>query len=237
MNKRIRLIDSLRGFSLLGILIANMLIFQYGIFGKDEIAYFHLRPWDEFMYVWIKIFVESSFMPIFLFLFGYSAIMLKNKLDKYGKRVKWHLFRRFLLLVIFGLLHTVFLWEGDILFSYGLTGIVMLIFVNRKRNTILYWAIGIFLITSLTNLVPEEEITNKETENISSYIQKANDIYATGTYHEIFEFRNSGEDPYELSDYFYPVLIMLTPFITCPMLLFGMYAAKSGWFTNPDRIE
>lgn len=233
MNKRVHLIDSLRGFSLLGILIANMLIFQYGIFGKDEIAYFHLRPWDEFMYVWIKIFVESSFMPIFLFLFGYSAIMLKNKLEKYGKRVKWHLFRRFLLLIIFGLLHAVFLWEGDILFSYGFTGIVMLIFVNRKRNTILYWAIGIFLITSLTNLIPEEEITNKETENISSYIQKANDIYATGTYHEIFEFRNSGEDPYELSDYFYPVLIMLTPFIVCPMLLFGMYAAKSGWFTNP----
>lgn len=39
-TERISLIDGLRGFSLFGILLANLLIFQYGIYGKDEIAFF-----------------------------------------------------------------------------------------------------------------------------------------------------------------------------------------------------
>ena len=35
-NKRSTAVDAIRGLSLLGILMANMLIFQYGMFGKDE---------------------------------------------------------------------------------------------------------------------------------------------------------------------------------------------------------
>ena len=37
-TKRIALLDSLRGFSLFGILMANLLIFQYGIWRKEELA-------------------------------------------------------------------------------------------------------------------------------------------------------------------------------------------------------
>jgi len=34
-KRRVTLLDSLRGFSLLGILMANLLIFQFGLWGKD----------------------------------------------------------------------------------------------------------------------------------------------------------------------------------------------------------
>ncbi|WP_033826516.1 DUF418 domain-containing protein [Bacillus andreraoultii] len=230
MYKRIHLIDGLRGFSLLGILIANMLIFQYGIYGMEQIEL--LRPWDRFMYVWVKVFVESSFMPIFLFLFGYSIIMLKDKLERTKKRVKCHLFRRYLLLLVFGLLHSIFVWEGDILFSYGFTGLMMLMFVNRKKKTIIIWAVVLFLLTSLFSFLPAED-TPEDMEKLSSYIEKEKDVYANGTYWDTVEFRNSGEDPYDMPDAFYLIIFLFTPIITCPMLLFGMYAAKSGWFATP----
>ena len=42
MNKRLEVMDALRGFSLLGILIANILYFQYGSFTKDT---FDLNTW------------------------------------------------------------------------------------------------------------------------------------------------------------------------------------------------
>ena len=42
MNQRVSVIDGLRGVSLLGILIANMLIFQYGMFGKDRTENFSI---------------------------------------------------------------------------------------------------------------------------------------------------------------------------------------------------
>ncbi|WP_268794487.1 hypothetical protein [Paenibacillus sp. DMB20] len=38
--KRATAIDTIRGFSLLGILMANMLIFQYGMFGKEKLHFF-----------------------------------------------------------------------------------------------------------------------------------------------------------------------------------------------------
>lgn len=40
-KNRVHAIDGLRGFSLFGILIANLLIFQYGLFGKDYIEIFN----------------------------------------------------------------------------------------------------------------------------------------------------------------------------------------------------
>lgn len=135
MTQRVNMIDGMRGFSLLGILMANMLIFQYGIFGKDEIEHFQLSAADEAAYIWIKVFVEHSFIPIFIFLFGYSMIKLKEKLERNGQKVKSHFVRRFLLLIVFGLLHSFFVWEGDILLAYGLIGLLMLLFLNRKKNT------------------------------------------------------------------------------------------------------
>lgn len=38
-STRVQAIDGIRGLSLLGILLSNLLIFQYGMWGKDEIQY------------------------------------------------------------------------------------------------------------------------------------------------------------------------------------------------------
>ena len=73
MNKRLEIIDALRGFSLLGIIIANMLYFQYNSNTKSMID---LETWwDQGAYYFTKIFVEGSFYPIFGFLFGDGFIL------------------------------------------------------------------------------------------------------------------------------------------------------------------
>jgi uncharacterized protein len=234
MNKRVNTIDGLRGFSLIGILIANMLIFQYGIFGKDKMENLHLSAIDQIAYIWTKIFVESSFMPIFMFMFGYSMIFLQRKLERNEKKVKRHFVRRFILLIIIGMLHATFVWEGDILLSYGMMGILMLIFLNRKKKTILVWAILLTVITSLLGIGEVEE-TAEELEHQAAYIQKETTAYSDGNYQEVYDFRNSGEDPFGYPDYVYALVIFLAPIMTCPMFLFGMYAAKGNWFTNPKR--
>ncbi|WP_010094356.1 DUF418 domain-containing protein [Ornithinibacillus scapharcae] len=231
--KRIETIDGLRGFSLIGILMANMLIFQYGMFGKDSIDKFSLSTIDSSAYIWLKIFVESSFMPIFMFLFGYSMVLLRNKLESRGQKVKRHLARRFFLLMLFGALHAAFIWEGDILLAYGLIGFLALAFVNRKKKTILIWAIVFFTLTGLLSL-GEVELTSEDIAIMNNYVEKETIIYSGGSYGEVLEFRNSGELPFNLPDYMYVVMLLMAPIITCPILLFGMYAAKSGWFTNPN---
>ncbi len=234
MKRRISTIDGLRGFSLLGILIANMLIFQYGIFGKDSPEHFQLSSPDTVAYVWTKIFVEGSFLPIFMFLFGYSLIKLKEKLERNQLKVKRHLVRRFLLFFAFGLFHSIFIWEGDILGAYSLIGFLMLLFINRKKKTLLVWAIVLFVLTSLMGF-GEIEQTEKDIQLMESYILEETEAYSSDRYADAFAFRQSGELPFDLPEFFYVLMLVLTPLLIAPLTLLGMYAAKRNWFTNPKQ--
>jgi uncharacterized protein len=236
MDQRVQMIDGMRGFSLLGILLANMLIFQYGLWGKDELQLFHLFMGDQLAYTWLKIFVEGSFMPIFMFLFGYSMIKMKEKLEANHGKVKRHFFRRFLLLMVFGFLHGMFLFEGDILLSYGFLGVMIMAFINRKKKTLLIWSISLFVLGALasfgsTTMVEEP----KDRERMEEYVSKAINIYSVGSYEEITDFRMSAEDPLGLTDMEYLLLFIIAPFSMFPMFLCGMYAAKSSWFLNPEK--
>lgn len=230
--ERVKLIDSLRGLSLFGILLANMLIFQYGIWGKDEISYFSLSGMDTWAYKFIKIAVEGSFMPIFTFLFGYSLIKMVESLRNKEVKVRWHLIRRFVLLITLGILHGTFLWEGDILAFYGFMGFFLLMFVNRKKKTLIIWGIILFLLTSAMGYGVLEE-TKEEVEKLSGYIVKTNDIYKNGDYSQIKHHRNT-EDPLIFeSEFFVLFIVILAPFMTAPLFLFGMAAAKGNLFTRP----
>ncbi|MCK1997114.1 DUF418 domain-containing protein [Psychrobacillus psychrodurans] len=231
--ERVRLIDSLRGLSLFGILLANMLIFQYGMWGKDEISYFSLSDLDTGAYKFIKIVVEGSFMPIFTFLFGYSLIKLVESLRKKEVKARWHLVRRFILLIIFGTLHGTYLWEGDILAFYGFMGFFLFLFINRKKKTLIIWGIILLLLTSAMGYGVVEE-TNEELKELSSYIVKTNDVYTNGNYTEIMDHRNN-ESPLFFDDEFFLLFVMiLAPFMTAPLFLFGMAAAKGKLFTRPS---
>ncbi len=237
MTKRIHVIDGLRGFSLFGILLANLLIFQYGIWGKDEIHLFPLSATDQGFYAFTKITIEGSFLPIFTFLFGYSMIMMRDQFTHKNLRVKWHLFRRFCLLLIIGFLHATYLWEGDILLMYGIMGILLLVFVNRKAKTMLIWGLVLFTVLAALTLIPSDEAELLEPAMLTSYIQKTSEIYGTGSYSEIADHRNATEDPMSesMSDGELIVIMLIVPLMVAPMFLFGMYAAKRKFFFHPQR--
>lgn len=232
-GNRVRIIDTIRGFSLLGILISNMLIFQYGIYGKDEMEHFNPSGLDIWMHKLLTVFVEGSFMPIFMFLFGYSLFKLREGLVQRGLRPGAPLVRRFLLLIGFGLLHSLFLWEGDILFAYGVTGFVLLLFVNRKVKTLVIWGIVLCSVMLLTGLVPEEE-TAEGIARMSEYVERSISVYGGGSHAEIMDFRLN-EDPLGLPLGVILVSVVITPLMLLPMFLFGIAAARKQWFHNPLR--
>ncbi|WP_042477575.1 DUF418 domain-containing protein [Bacillus ndiopicus] len=231
---RIHVIDGIRGFSLFGILSANMLIFQYSINGSPTMDMFTMSGLDEWMNHFIAIAITGSFMPIFAFLFGYSMIMMSQSLENKGLKVKWHLFKRSLFLIIIGLLHGIFLWEGDILFSYGTLMLILILFVRRKAKTVLIWAISTWVITfafiGLGSFVGGgvEEISNPQ--SLQAYMEKTVDIYGSGTYQEIKEHRNNAE----LIEEDEPVLFLavFVAIFMLPIFLMGIYAAKKQWFVQ-----
>ncbi|GAE06658.1 DUF418 domain-containing protein [Paenibacillus sp. JCM 10914] len=147
-NKRSTVVDAIRGLSLLGILMANLLIFQYGMFGKDEMHYFQPTTLDRISHDMLKVFVEGSFMPIFTFLFGYSMIKMRESLLAKGLKYGRSFSRRSMLLIALGLLHSIFLWDGDILLFYGAIGFFLLLFVKRNAKTVIIWGLIFLLLTS-----------------------------------------------------------------------------------------
>ncbi|WP_227394934.1 DUF418 domain-containing protein [Jeotgalibacillus aurantiacus] len=230
MTKRIAVVDALRGLSLFGILLANMLIFLYGVFGKDE-----LEPssWiDKGALAFLKIFVETSFMPIFAFLFGYGIIKMVESLRKKGLKRKRHLIRRMVFLIVLGVIHSQFVWEGDILFMYGATGFVLFFFVRRKVKTLLIWATVLLVLTSAVTYGGQEfAVTEEEKVKLTQYIADTNHIYQNGTYSEIMHHRTT-EDPFVMETGLFFFILLLAPFMILPMFLYGMAAAKINLFSR-----
>ncbi|WP_260985437.1 DUF418 domain-containing protein [Paenibacillus xylanexedens] len=239
-STRIRLIDGLRGFSLAGILMANMLAFQYGVYGQNELQLFGVEGIDRAVYSLLKIAVVGSFMPIFAFMFGFGMIKLTESLQSRELRPKCHLSRRFLLLFGIGLLHINYVWEGDILAFYGVLGFFLLMFLNRKPKTLLIWAIMLLVVAGLSGLPgsnPMNPLANP-TSQMESYVLQSKEVFGNGSYAEIKDFNNHG-DPFgdELNPASILLLLVFTPLMTVPMFLLGMHAARRGAFDDPQAMR
>jgi len=141
-TNRVTFIDTMRGFSLFGILMANLLIFQFGMSGPVEIK--DLSALDNGALYFVKIFIDGSFMPIFAILFGYSFIKLIESIRKKKEKSRWSIIRRATGLIVLGLIHSL-LWKGDFLIIYGGMTLFLIPFINCKPKTLFIWA-GILLL-------------------------------------------------------------------------------------------
>ncbi|MGD2199000.1 DUF418 domain-containing protein [Lysinibacillus fusiformis] len=231
-TNRVTFIDTMRGFSLFGILMANLLIFQFGMYGKDELK--NLSTLDNGALYFVKIVIEGSFMPIFTLLFGFSLIKLIESIRRKKNKSRWSVLRRASGLIALGLLHSIFLWEGDILFSYGCMTLFLIPFINRKPKTLFIWA-GILFVLTTALTYGSMEATKKEQKDLATYIEQANDVYANGSYLEIFDFRANAEVPGMEDPSFIFIVLIFAPMFYAPLFLFGMALAKKQAFTKMDE--
>jgi len=135
--------DVLRGFALLGILVVNI---QFMGLNSDQGA---RGEWTQgfangsatFL---IAALFAGKFYLLFSFLFGYSSnYVIRN--DK-SNRARW--IKRCLVLIAFGALHFTFLWHGDIIFVYGLFGLLLTFFFFRADRTLKIWSRIVFFLST-----------------------------------------------------------------------------------------
>jgi len=127
---RIRSIDTLRGVALLGILLMNIIAF-----GLSYASYFNpifdanLEGINLSTYIAMDIFVEGSMRGIFSMLFGAGFLLFITKSDADEDLVRGLYFRRTVLLILIGLFNAyILVWPGDILFTYGVAGLLLYVF-------------------------------------------------------------------------------------------------------------
>ncbi|QDQ00432.1 DUF418 domain-containing protein [Lysinibacillus fusiformis] len=233
-TNRVTFIDSMRGLSLFGILMANLLIFQFGMYGKDELK--SLSTLDSGALYFVKIFIEGSFMPIFTILFGFSLIKFIESVRKKKNKSRWSILRRAIGLIAIGWLHSTFLWDGDILLSYGCMTLFLIPFINRKPKTLFIWCGVLFLLTTALTFGPTE-VTKKEQNEIATYIEKADATYANGSYQDIYDFRKNVMPPGLDDPIFVFIIFIFAPLFYAPLFLFGMALAKMRAFENMQKEQ
>jgi uncharacterized protein len=91
---------------------------------------------------------QAKFYLLFSFLFGYSAhYVLKNSRENRGRWVG-----RSIGLILLGFFHFSLLFFGDILFLYGVFGLLLLAFYFRKDKTLKVWAWIIYGVSSVLSI-------------------------------------------------------------------------------------
>jgi len=134
-GNRIASIDVLRGFALLGILVANIEDFA-GLEGRFEIpigvarpAFAGLHAHLNLVVLFLKwIFVEDKMRGLFAMLFGAGVVLLTNRIERNNAQVNSAdiFLRRNMWLFTLGVLHGTFLWDGDILAEYAFNALFFL---------------------------------------------------------------------------------------------------------------
>lgn len=127
--ERIDALDYARGFALFGIVLMNVEWFERpiaGLLNGLPAEYTGIHLWLDRLVEWL---IQGKFYPLFSLLFGMGfAVMLQRGEARSGAGgfVAIYL-RRLLALFVFGVLHGVLFYPGDILHAYALGGMALLV--------------------------------------------------------------------------------------------------------------
>ncbi len=142
-TQRLKLIDALRGVALLGILLMNIPFFALPNYFSES---FKSDPTSVNFWVSavISIVFEGKMRALFGMIFGAGVLLFVLNKEQAGKPVTWLFYRRMLWLVLFGLIHAhLLLWVGDILYLYGICGMIVYVF---RRVKPIYLVLGVPLV-------------------------------------------------------------------------------------------
>ena len=150
LRERIRSLDLLRGFALLGILIMNIQSFSMvGAAYFNPMAFGDLSSSNGWVYILSHALADQKFMTLFTILFGAGIVLMTSRAESRGASTAVVHYRRTFILLVFGLLHAYLLWAGDVLVSYALCALVVFPFRKLSPKTLLKLGLGSVLIGSI----------------------------------------------------------------------------------------
>jgi len=144
---RIATLDIVRGIAVMGILAMNIVAFSMPFQAyMNPTAYGLESQADLGSWIFSFIFIDGKMRGLFSFLFGASTLLVIQQARAAGESpAKIHYARMFWLL-IFGLIHFYFIWFGDILTMYALTGLLLFFFRNLKVKSLIIWGVALLLV-------------------------------------------------------------------------------------------
>lgn len=181
-NPRIEVVDALRGFAVMAIiLVHNLEHFIFPVYPTDSPEWLNILDHGVFNSVF-SLFAGKAY-AIFALLFGFTFYIQNNNQKKQGKDFGYRFLWRLVLLVGFATLNAAFFPAGDVLLLFAVVGLVLLF----TRN----WSDKAILITSIIFLLQPVEWYHY----IASLINPAHqlpDLKVGEMYSEVTEYTKSG---------------------------------------------
>jgi uncharacterized protein len=227
MTKRDVAPDVLRGFALLGILVVNIqfmgLSSAEGARGDWTLGFAN----GSATFLIASIFA-GKFYLLFSFLFGYSSNYIIR--GEPANRTRW--IKRCLVLIALGALHFTFLWHGDIIFIYGVFGLLLIPFFFRADQTLKIWTRVVFftsstLILLVGALVYISERYFPEESYQALMDSKLDEVLLNGTFQDSISAR------LELWIYNITTGIFLQGGLAFAAFLLGLRLARSQFLSSP----
>ncbi|GAA3724071.1 DUF418 domain-containing protein [Salinicoccus jeotgali] len=235
-SDRVHEIDAIRGFALLGILMMNIMSFA-GPQMENQLTFDTSEIYtgsNSIIILLINIFVTANFYTMFSFLFGLGFYIFLSRAENRTHQVNRLFVRRMSILLIIGLLHAIFIWYGDILTVYAVTGIILLLFyrLNPRFNLfistmiLLLGSVFVILMTMLALSLPD---ISAEATGSSAY---GIDMIgaAKGSYWDIVSLNLSILALMSVNN------IAMTPLILAIFLL-GLYAGQKAYHTRLGSLK
>jgi len=136
--ERVASVDVIRGFALLGILAMNIVSFAWpGSVYEIPIMAEGAGPLDTFLWGFNHLIFDTKMMTLFSMLFGAGLVIQSNRAESRGTSLTRVYYRRIFWLLVIGIIHAVFIWEGDVLVIYALCGLLLYPFRAWKPRTLI----------------------------------------------------------------------------------------------------
>ena len=236
-NERLVMLDSLRGLALCGVFLANISYWSHPLaVGLPE---FPARTTAELAAAWefvFKAFVEGKFYSIFSLLFGLGFSLQLHRLEQRGADGSAIFRRRLFILLLIGLTHMQFVWEGDILTLYALLGLTLPMFARLSDRNLLLLAMGLIALPVLMAFVQHrlgleddlgvENLGGAIFASVTATPEPAGDadvlrLWSSGSWEGFVAWQLSGP-PYRLGVF----ISEWRPFKVMAMMLIGLVAGR-----------
>jgi uncharacterized protein len=188
-SDRISPIDTLRGVALFGVLIVNLVKeFRVSMFAQFKPAGAE-SPSDQWLDSFVSYGLEMKSFALFSLLFGIGLGIQFDRLADRERPLYW-LLRRLTVLLGFGLVHLLFIWNGDILTEYALAGMLVLPLLREDKGTLAICSVGLF---AFYVFMPAWHLPIywPDAATFARLVESANDIYSRGTLAQVIAHSHS----------------------------------------------
>lgn len=140
-GERTQLLDVVRGFALLGVFAMNVEFFTRPLHEISAGLQADLGGVDYAAGLFVHALVQGKFWLLFALLFGAGFALLERRTGDSFFAVHY---RRTLSLGLIGVLHSVFVWAGDVLLTYALVALLLPAFRHTTTAHLARWSALLF---------------------------------------------------------------------------------------------